>query len=65
MIIGTILKCRQFAVYGAQVVAYGAHVALRALYDRTPASGSPADLALYEVRNHRDKPRKNIAEREK
>jgi hypothetical protein len=53
----TISDYSTFAIYGAQVVAYGAYIALRALYNRTPEcfivsapEGNPAKIEDIEVR---------------
>ena len=38
MLIEKIKETRQFYIYGAQVVAYGAYVAIKALCGRVPAA---------------------------
>jgi hypothetical protein len=55
--IDIIADYKTFAVYGAQAVAYGAYIALRALYNRTPecfivstSEGNPAKIDGPEVR---------------
>jgi hypothetical protein len=57
MLIDAIRGHSKFAIYGAQVVAYGAYVALRALYNRTPecfvvsaSEDNPAEIEGIEVR---------------
>jgi hypothetical protein len=57
MLIDVIREHSNFAIYGAQVVAYGAYTALRALYNRTPecfvvsaSEDNPAKIEDIEVR---------------
>jgi len=56
-LISQIQLSRYFAIYGAQVVAYGAYVALRSLYNITPecfivsnAKGNPPEIDSIPVR---------------
>jgi hypothetical protein len=56
MISDVIRRYSKFVLYGARVVAYGAYVALRSLYGRTPecfivsaSEGNPAEIEGIEV----------------